>query len=76
MLVNILTCTYNFTIRESPEVEALMLATIKDAMFLFLYHVSGLHIPEAINLVNELLLISSKWYAGQLEMLWSRGRCF
>ena len=27
-----------------------------------------------INPVNELLLVSSSWYAGQ-DMLWSRGRC-
>ena len=35
-------------IRESPEAETLMLAKRKDAMFLFLYHVSGHHFPDAI----------------------------
>ena len=35
-------------IREFPEAETLMLAEKKDAMFLFLYHVFGLHSLDAI----------------------------
>ena len=35
MLVNILTCAYNFAIRKSPEAESLVLANIKILFFFF-----------------------------------------
>ena len=133
MLANILTCAYNFTVKETPEAETLILSKIKNAIFLFLHHVPGFTFQgssnsnnnvsflllfdglwkvkakyivlclnasakfrnvkgtsydpalmgntgllviciSGINTVSELLLVSSRWYAGQ-ETLWSWGRC-
>ena len=40
--------TYNFLIKIIPSGFNILLGKIKDSMFLFLYHVFGLHFPEAI----------------------------
>ena len=39
---------YTISLRKSPKTSTSLLLKIKDAMFLFLYHILGLYIPVAI----------------------------
>ena len=59
MLVYMLTCAYNFAIRESPEAKTLMLAKIKILCFSFytMYPDFTFHRPSNSNNNESLLLI-------------------
>ena len=47
-LASILTGAYNFMIKRIPQASTFLLEKMQDVMFLFLYHILGLHFLETI----------------------------